>query len=222
MTAREWPCEGLSMSTGCSHGVGTAVLLEGPSDVAAVRAVAATYGLTERVHRYRLVDMGGVTNIRRHLEALRTASEPVRVIGMCDAGEASVFVRALQVSIAGDLRNAGDLSAHGFSVCEADLEDELIRAMGPERVVDVLSRLGLEGRLATFRRQPAWRDRSLSEQLHRFAGTTSGRKALLAGTLAEALAPSEVPAPLRRLVAAIAGGDPVPRHPEAGEPATRR
>ena len=199
------------MSTGCSHRVGTVVLLEGPSDVAAVRAVAAAYGLTARVHGYRLVDMGGVTNIRRHLEAIRAGSAPVRVIGMCDAGEAQVFVRALQVT-AGGLHHAADLAAHGFSVCEADLEDELIRAMGPERVVGVLSRLGLAGRLATFQRQPSWRDRPLHEQLHRFAGTTSGRKTLLARALAEALAPSEVPAPLRRLVAAMAGGS-VPTSP---------
>jgi hypothetical protein len=192
------------MSTGRPDHVGTVVLLEGPSDVAAVRAVAAAYGVTTRVHAYQLVDMGGVTNIRRHLAAIRTASVPVRVIGMCDAGEAQVFVRALQVSADGV--HEAELAERGFSVCDADLEDELIRALGPARVVDVLCRLGLAGRLATFRRQPAWRDRPLHEQLHRFAGTASGRKTLLAGALAEALAPSEVPAPLRRLVAAMANG----------------
>jgi hypothetical protein len=191
------------MSTGCSDDVDTAVLLEGPSDVAAVRAVAAAYGVTDRVHRYRLIDMGGVTNIRRHLLACRTASVPVRVIGMCDAGEARFFVRALQLK-GDDLHHEADLAEHGFYVCDADLEDELIRALGPDRVVSVLGRLGLRERLATFQRQPAWRGRPLHEQLHRFAGTAAGRKTLLAGALAEGLAPSEVPAPLRRLVAAMA------------------
>jgi hypothetical protein len=193
------------MSTGCSDHVGTVVLLEGPSDVAAVRAVAAAYGLTPRDHRYELVDMGGVTNIRRHLLAFRAASAPVRVIGMCDAGEAQYFARALEIEGDG-LHLEADLADRGFSVCVADLEDELIRAVGPERVLGVLGRLGLQGRLATFRRQPAWRDRPVHEQLHKFAGTTSGRKTLLAGALAEDLAPSEVPAPLRRLVAAITDG----------------
>jgi len=193
------------MSTGCSDPVGTVVLLEGPSDVAAVRAVAAAYGLTDGVHRYRLVDMGGVTNIRRQLAAFRTASTPVRVIGMCDAGEVRVFARALRVNGDG-LHHVADLAEHGFYVCDADLEDELIRAMGPERVVGVLDRLGLGGRLATFQRQPAWRDRPLHEQLHRFAGVASGRKALLAGALAAGLAPGEVPAPLRRLVERMANG----------------
>jgi hypothetical protein len=193
------------MSTGGSDHVGTVVLLEGPSDVAAVRAVAAAYGVTDDAHRYRLVDMGGVTNIRRHVLASRAGSAPVRVIGMCDAGEAQYLVRALRIEGDG-IHLEASLADRGFSVCDADLEDELIRAAGPERVLSVLGRLGLQGRLATFRRQPAWRDRPVHEQLHRFAGTTSGRKTLLAGALAEDLAPSEVPAPLRRLVAAMADG----------------
>ena len=191
------------MSTGSSDHVDTVVLLEGPSDVAAVRAVAAAYGVTDSVHRYRLIDMGGVTNIRRHLVALRAASVPVRVIGMCDAGEAQFFVRALRLT-GGGPRHEADLAEHGFYVCDADLEDELIRALGPEQVLGVLSRLGLRGRLTTFQRQPAWRGRPLHEQLHRFAGVASGRKTLLAGALAEGLARHEVPAPLRRLVAEMA------------------
>lgn len=185
--------------------VATAVLLEGPSDVVAVRAVATTYGLTEQAHGYRLVDLGGVTNIRRCLAALGTAADPVRVIGMCDAGEARFFHRALQIHANSRLRET-DLAAAGFQVCDADLEAELIRALGTERVVRILSRLGLGRRLATFQQQPAWRDRPLPEQLHRFAGVASGRKVLLAGALAEALAPAEVPPPLHRLACAMADG----------------
>ena len=191
------------MSTGGSDRAGTVVLLEGRSDVAAVRAVAAAYGLSDRVHRYRLIDMGGVTNIRRQLVAIRSRSAPVRVIGMCDAGEAHVFIRALQIDGDGPHPEAA-LAEHGFYVCEADLEDELIRASGSARVVSLLGRLGLQARFAAFQRQPAWRGRPLPEQLHRFAGVASGRKPLLAGALAEGLAPDEVPAPLRQLIARIA------------------
>jgi hypothetical protein len=212
------------MTTGCSDHAGTVVLLEGPSDVAAVRAVAAACGVTDGAHGYRLIDMGGVTNIRRQLEAIRTASVPVRVMGMCDAGEAQYFVRALQVMGNGVHREA-DLAALGFSVCDADLEDELIRAVGPERVVSVLYRLGLGETLATFQRQPAWRDRPLDEQLHRFAGVASGRKTLLAGALAEELSPDEAPAPLRRLVAGMANGSfrtCQPLHPGGTDAGERR
>ncbi len=191
------------MSTDRANRCGTVVLLEGRSDVAAVRAVAAAYGLTAGLHRYQLVDMGGVTNIRRHLAHIRSRSEPVRVVGMCDAAEAHVFLRALQVDRDGRQREGG-LAELGFYVCEADLEDELIRALGAERVLDLLRRLGLQPRFAAFRRQPAWRDRPLHEQLHRFAGVASGRKTLLAGAFAGDLASDEVPAPLRRLIGRMA------------------
>jgi hypothetical protein len=175
----------------------TVVLLEGRSDVAAVRAVAGTLGLAEGA--VRLVDMGGVTGIQRQLRALR-AEPDVRVLGMCDAGEVAVVVRAL------DVRGETDLGEHGFTVCRADLEEELIRALGVERVLAVLDRLGLSHRLATLQNQPAWRGRLLAEQLHRFAGTTAGRKELLAGALAAELTADEVPAPLRDLVTWIADG----------------
>jgi len=137
---------------------------------------------------------------------------PVRVIGMCDAGEARFLARALQLNGDGPHRETR-LAEHGFYVCDTDLEYELIRALGPARVVGVLQQLGLGERLATFQRQPAWRDRPLHEQLHRFAGVASGRKTLLAEALAESLAPQEAPAPLRRLVEAMADSAPCPARP---------
>ena len=184
----------------------TVVLLEGRSDVAAVAEVAAGSGLT--ADSYRLVDMGGVTGIRRQLQALRAEPVPVRVLGMCDAGEVDIVVRALSAE---GVRDEADLAGHGFTVCRADLEEELIRALGPDRVLGVLDRLGLSHRLAVLQNQPAWRGRPLTDQLHRFAGTTAGRKELLAGELAAELAPDEVPAPLRDLVGWMAVSSPAGR-----------
>ncbi|MGY1745030.1 hypothetical protein [Blastococcus sp. SYSU D00695] len=175
----------------------TVVLLEGRSDVAAVRAVAATAGLTGG---HRLVDMGGVTGVHRALRALRAEPGAVRVLGMCDAGEAAVVVRALGA------RDVADLAAHGFAVCRADLEEELVRALGTDRLLAVLDRLGLAHRLAVLQDQPAWRGRPLADQLHRFAGTTAGRKELLAGALAAELTADEFPGPLRDLTGWMAAG----------------
>lgn len=53
---------------------------------------------------------------------------------MCDAGEVSVVVRALEAEGAW-IRDVDDLPSYGFFVCHADLEDELIRALGPFRVL---------------------------------------------------------------------------------------
>ena len=77
-------------------------------------------------------------------------------------------------------------------------------ALGPARVELVVERLGQLEQLRAFQRQPQWRGRDAHDQLRRFAGTASGRKALFARGLAEELTPDDTPAPLARLLDALA------------------
>ncbi len=171
------------------------VLVEGPSDAAALRVLGRRLGLDRS--SIRLVSMGGVTNLRHHLAAYDAAG-PTRpaVAGLCDGSEIQVVVRALD-RIGLSAGTVDDLAARGFFVCADDLEDELLRAVGTDRVFEVVADQGELGPLRTFRRQPAQRERSLQDQLHRFTGTTSGRKVRLAAALAEAVPLGRVPAPLR-------------------------
>lgn len=182
-------------------GVRKVVLLEGVSDIAAVRAVAATCGVA--LDDVELVDLRGVTNVQRELVALQRAGGEVAVHGLCDAPEVRFVEHALR-RVGCPVRDSSDLAAYGFFVCQADLEEELIRALGNERAVDVIETLGLAQKLHTLRQQPAWQDHSLATQLHRFCGVASGRKELLAGALAAALGPHDMPDPLQRLIERIA------------------
>jgi hypothetical protein len=180
-------------------GAPTWVLLEGPSDVAAVRAVAERRELHLDASAVRLVDMGGATNVRRHLHDAFTAAVSPRVLGMCDIKEAGFFVRALRDL--GCAVSSGEALPHwGFQLCDRDLEDELLRALGPRRVRDVLDDLRLADRFATFTQQPAWAARDFHEQARRFAGVASGRKELMAQALALALPTDSLPLPLRGLL----------------------
>ena len=145
--------------------------------------------------------MEGVTNVARHLAAVAADPRRPAVVGLCDAPEVRFVVGALRRR-GHDVATRDDLAAHGFHVCDDDLEDELIRAVGVDVVVDVVAAQGELPRLDTFRRQPAQRGRPLHDQLHRFAGTTSGRKARFAAALAERVAPDRVPAPLRLVLEA--------------------
>ncbi|HWC22466.1 MAG TPA: hypothetical protein VG502_09225 [Flexivirga sp.] len=177
------------------------VLLEGVSDVAALTAVAATRGVDlSDVH---VVDLGGVTNVRRELIELHRGAVDLEILGLCDAPEVRFVEQALN-EVGYTVRDASDLSAYGFFICRADLEEELIRALGTEHTVAVIEQLGLDMKLATLRQQPAWQDRPLAEQLHRFCGVASGRKELLAGALAAALDPDHIPEPLQALIDRIA------------------
>ena len=84
-------------------------------------------------------------------------------------------------------------------MCVDDLEDELIRALGVDGVEAVLDR---QGELASFRRlqrQPAQRDRPVTEQLHRFLGTPQRPQvAVRRAAHRRAVAVDAVPSPLAR------------------------
>lgn len=174
------------------------VLLEGQSDVAALEVLLATNAIGECAE-VQLVDMGGVTNIRRHLDDLVGHGKTRRILGLCDAQEAPHFVRALSrhgLQIA----DPAEMATYGFHICHRDLEDELIRALGHERVLEVLARIGLAAGFAGFQQQLAWRDRPIELQLQRFAGVAAGRKATLAAALAEAVPIGQAPSPLQSLL----------------------
>jgi hypothetical protein len=152
-----------------------------------------------------ILPINGATNIRRYLDRYGPHGLGLRVAGLCDAGEERSFRRALAASGFGDDLTRAAMAELGFFVCDADLEDELIRAIGPAAVEDVLA---AEGDLESFRRfqkQPAQRMRPLHDQLHRFMGTRSGRKLWYGHVLAEAVPDDRVPAPLRGLLDAVAG-----------------
>jgi hypothetical protein len=177
------------------------VVVEGASDRAALEALAERRGRRLADEGVAVVPIGGAQAIGRFLAEVAADGGDVRLAGLCDAGEELEFRRALErAGLGSDLDRAG-LERLGFFVCEADLEDELIRALGVaavERVVDA------EGELNAFRtlqKQPAWRGRPTDEQLRRFIGTHSGRKFRYARLLVEALELDRVPRPLDRVLA---------------------
>jgi hypothetical protein len=159
------------------------VLVEGRSDVAAVITFMRSAGINAG-EPVDVIDMGGVTNIRRHLEHFTAPVRARRILGLCDAGDAGVFLRALQAREI-PVDDPDGMARYGFHVSRADLEDELIRSLGTDAVLGVLTDLGLRERFEGLRRQRYWRDRDLPAQLHRFAGIASGRKVRVARALAD-------------------------------------
>ncbi|NYG06275.1 hypothetical protein BJ986_000762 [Phycicoccus badiiscoriae] len=183
------------------------VLLEGASDVAALRVVAQRSGIGLADEGIHLVDMRGVTNIRRHLLAATEAPDSPQVLGMCDAPEARFVVRALR-RVGCAVAAVDELPWWGFQVCDRDLEDELMRDLGENGIRTVLEDLGLTQRFAMLTQQPAWVSESFHEQVHRFAGAASGRKELMAAAMAGALDVAALPRPLAGLVEALSAPGP--------------
>ncbi|MGW1773873.1 TOPRIM nucleotidyl transferase/hydrolase domain-containing protein [Streptomyces sp. NPDC002104] len=174
--------------------VRTVVLLEGASDAEAVDALAAMRGRNLAAEGVCVLPMGGAMSVARFAGFLGPQGLGLRLTGLCDEAERGFYVRGWE--------RAG-AEPRGFFVCAADLEDELIRALGVPRVEELVREEGDHRALRTFLRQPAQRGRTAQQQVRRFLGTKKGRKIRYGRVLVEALGPGQVPEPLDRLFASL-------------------
>lgn len=173
---------------------GTVVLVEGLSDCFAVEAAAERLGRDLDADGIDVLPMGGITNIGRFLELFGPGGRDLTLAGLCDVGEVEWLHRRLD--------RAG-VRTDGFFVCDRDLEDELIRSLGPDAVVATIESEGELGSLRKMQQMPAHRDGAIEQQLHRFMGSKSARKYRYARLLTEQLDADAMPAPLRELLAFV-------------------
>lgn len=175
--------------------VRTAVLLEGPSDAAAVHALAERRGRDLAAEGVCVLPMGGAMSVGRFAGLLGPSGLGIRLTGLCDEQERGFYERGWE--------RAGAGQEQEFFVCAADLEEELIRALGVPRVEQLVQAEGDLRALQIFLRQPAQQGRSPQQQLRRFLGTKKGRKIHYGRVLVEALDADRVPAPLDGLFATL-------------------
>lgn len=179
-----------------STGARAIVLVEGLSDQIAVETLARRIGRDLDAEGVVVIPTGGYGGMAHHLRRFGPAGADLPLAGLYDQPEEPVVLRALA---------GAEVDRRSFHRCDADLEDELIRAVG---IDGVLARLELGGDLGSFRtlqRQPAWRGRPVEAQLRRFLGAGARRKLRYARALVEALdlELDAVPVPLAGVLASI-------------------
>ena len=173
------------------------ILVEGESDKAALLALVSKRGVT--LTDTSIMVMGGATNIVRFVS--EAVGKGVPVAGMYDAGERAHVVRALAESGFTDGRDPTAIEVHGFFECDPDLEAELIRAAGPERVLEVVESEDQDlRRFRSLQQMPEWRGKPVEDQLRRWFGSGGRRKVRYASLIVAALADEEVPRPLRAVL----------------------
>jgi hypothetical protein len=181
------------------------VLVEGRSDQVAVETLAARLGRQLTSEGVSVIPMGGVHAINRYLMHFGPQGANLQVAGLYDMGEEAVVRRALQGAGIGSsipLTRAA-MEDLGFFACVADLEDELIRALGAATVEAVIAAQDELHSFRTLQNQPNWRGRSTESQLRRFMGSGARRKWQYASLLVEALDLASVPRPLRGVLAHV-------------------
>ena len=181
----------------------TVVLVEGVSDQLAVEALAALRGRDLLAEKAFVLPMGGATNIGHFLDRFGPSGANLRLAGLCDEAEVRVFQRGLARAGLGDPSTRTELESRHFYVCAADLEDELIRALGTAAVEQILDANGDLTAFRTFQQQPAQQGRSTAAHLLRFMGTRGGRKIHYAPVLAGSLQPDRAPRALENLLDAL-------------------
>ena len=173
-----------------------AVLVEGASDRSAVAALARRLGRDLARERVALIAIAGATNIGRFLDLLGPSGFDIRLAGLCDSGEANAFTVALR-SAGFRLSPSGDMESHGFFTCRDDLEEELIRALGPEAVLRVIENQRQLRSFQRFQSQPAQRGKTIEAQIWRWLGNHKIRYAPL---MVDALDLDRIPPPLEGLL----------------------
>jgi len=148
--------------------------VEGTSDRTVLELLARRLGRDLGSEGIEIVPIGGAQAIRRFVAELPAGT---RVRGLCDENEAWLFHRVLD----------------DVHVCIPDLEGELIRALGVERVLEIVD----TDAFAKMRRQPAHRETPVDVALHRWLRASSVRFHRYLPRLAEALDLEAIPQPLR-------------------------
>ena len=174
------------------------VLVEGPSDAAAVRALARRLGHDLDAEGVAIVAMGGFGNLGRFLDRYGPAGLNVRLAGLYDAPEERHFRRGLSRAGFGSDLTRADLEALGFYACDVDLEDELTRALGPPAMEELLGAQEELSAFRTYQRQPAHREETIETQLRGFLWN---RKLEYGVLIVNALALDRIPRPLAGVLA---------------------
>jgi len=126
----------------------TLVLAESDRDGAAVRALAGLIGCDLGLHHIQIWSAAGVTNFPRVLADFVHTHPMADFCGMYDVADER-HVRRAFARAAIPIAAHESLESFSFFACVADLEDELIRALGTKAVEHVLE---AQAELNTFQR----------------------------------------------------------------------
>jgi hypothetical protein len=192
---------GMALARAAAANEQTVVLVEGISDQVALNALARRLNWDAQTESIAIVAMGGATNVGHFLDLL--APLGVQIAGLCDRGEENRFQRALERTGFGVNLTRSKMEALGFYVCDADLEDELIRAVGVDAVLKVVATQDELEAFRTFQRQHAWQHQRGDAQLRRWLGAKTLRKFRYATLLVEALDLDRIPKRMERLLAHV-------------------
>lgn len=168
------------------------ILVEGLSDQYALEVLADRRGRNIDAEGISIVPIGGATAITTYIDLFGPNGFDLALAGLCDVAEEGTFRNALKKA-GYTIHNRNDMEQLGFFVCVADLEDELLRALGAQEVLQIVTREGDLGDFQRLQLQLTHKGAALDDQIRAFIRK---RKLEYAPLLVDALDLTKVPAAL--------------------------
>ena len=175
------------------------ILVEGLSDRLALLSLARRRGRNLDSEQTSVVALHGAGTIGSFLSLLGPNGLKLKLSGLCDEDKESAWVKKLEQNGFGSGLTRAALESLGFFVSVADLEDELVRALGNSEVESVIDAQGEKAALSTFANQPDKKGKPNNEILRLFLQSRD-RKVRYAPLLVEALDMSKVPQVLDKVL----------------------
>lgn len=176
-----------------------AILVEGESDRFAIEALARRKNRNLDAEGISIVVLQGAATVQTFLSLLGPRGLQVRLAGLCDMSHVAVWGTALQTHGLCATTDRQAMEDAGFFVCDTDLEEMLIDALGEAEVLKVIETQGEADTFARYAQQRAHADKTEKEQLHGFLHSR-GRQVRYAPLLIDSIDLDEVPPPLERLL----------------------
>ena len=132
-------------------------VVEGPSERILVSAVADALGLNLYRSGVHVFDLGGADQFKNAIIAFGSDGFGLRIVGLVDADRQVQWAKVLGVQ-------PGELADHGIRVCDPDLEGEVTRSLGAERVIELLDTSGLFREQTILKRLQANRPLDVSDE----------------------------------------------------------
>jgi energy-coupling factor transporter ATP-binding protein EcfA2 len=179
-----------------------AILVEGVSDKYAIEALALRTNRNLDAEGISIVSMHGAGGIATFLKLLGQDGLKIKLIGLCDAAEESDWAKSLESNGHGSKLDRAAMASLGFFVCDKDLEDVLITAVGEAATLELISNQGDAAAFKAFAKQPAHSGKTTKEQLHDFIHSR-GRHVTYAPLFVEQLDLSKLPPSLESVINAL-------------------
>ena len=141
------------------------ILVEGDSDKFALEAVAEKVGRNLDGEGITIVSLEGGGGLGTFLGMLGPRGFSLKLAGLCDQDSQSGWIKKLDEAGVGSVLDRAAMERVGFYVCESDLEDELLRALGVDEALEIVQERGDRAAFDFYSQEPRHSDLDTHDQL---------------------------------------------------------